>query len=90
MEAVRWRDPNTLAGGTCGGRFCVVMKFLYTHALLVDYSSDQWSYYYSARYCYASAHDAFAALREWNGVGDPPHAWIKEKVSDRLGPGALR
>jgi len=43
---------------------------------------------YSRRYCYEHAADAIAAVDAWDGVGDPPGPWIKEKPSDRLGPGA--
>jgi hypothetical protein len=33
--------------------------------------------------------DALNALTAMDGRGDPPGNWIKEKVSERLGPGAL-
>jgi hypothetical protein len=31
---------------------------------------------------------AVSALDIWDGQGDPPGPWIKEKTSNRLGPGA--
>ena len=43
---------------------------------------------YTRRYCYEHEADALAALMSWNGAGDPPGPWIKEKPGDRLGPGA--
>jgi hypothetical protein len=78
-----------LAMGMCGGRVCAVMPFMFTAGLLVDYSSDGQTYDYSARYCYENKFDALLALAMWNGLGDPPLNWVKEKVSERLGPGAL-
>lgn len=40
------------------------------------------------RYCYENYRDAQNALMAWDGEGDPPGPWIKEKPSGRLGPGA--
>lgn len=40
------------------------------------------------RYCYEHSVDAEAALAAWDGTGDPSGPWIKEKPSNRLGPGA--
>lgn len=42
------------------------------------------------RYCYEHLADAIIAVESWSGEGDPPGLWIKEKPSDRLGPGALK
>jgi hypothetical protein len=46
---------------------------------------------YSHRYCYESYQLASAALRAWDGSGDPPGPWIKRKGlgEDKLGPGVL-
>ena len=41
------------------------------------------AYNYDARYCYPIERDALHDLREWDGKGDPPGDWIKEKVSER-------
>lgn len=75
--------------GTCG-----VQKFMVTSGLLVKLTFDGDtvfdSYYYERRYCYAVTRDAVTALQEWDGTGDPPGEWIKEKQSGRLGPGAPR
>lgn len=80
---------TTFAIGKCGDRQCAVMEFIFTHGLLVDFVSTEMTYDYSARYCYPSKDDALAALRDWNGKGDPPGRWAKEKVSGRLGPALL-
>jgi hypothetical protein len=42
---------------------------------------------YRRRYCYADFYEALEALGAWTGEGDPPGPWIKEKPSDRCGPG---
>jgi hypothetical protein len=67
---------------------CVLRRFIFTTGLCTRVSIDALSCDYAARYCYPSLSDARHALAEWDGVGDPPGAWIKEKVSGRLGPGA--
>lgn len=38
------------------------------------------------RYCYESYMDAKVALSSWDGLGDPPGPWIKQKPEDRLNP----
>lgn len=81
-------EDGVAARATCGERACVVMPYLFTAGLLVDYSSDGVGFEYSARYCYPSFPAALIALRTWSGAGDPPGPWVKEKVSGRLGPGA--
>jgi hypothetical protein len=83
-------DDDVLAEAKCGERTCVVYKYLLTFGLLVDYQSDGMSYDYTARYCYPNAKDAMLALSSWDGTGDPPGPWVKEKRSERLGPGALK
>lgn len=67
---------------------CAVQRFIFTCGLLVGVKLDRACIDYTARYCYDSARDALRALETWDGKGDPPGLWIKEKVSERLGPGA--
>ena len=71
------------------GKLCGVQGFLFTVSLLVNLRFDGLTYDYDARYCYPNGADAFIALVSWDGVGDPPGAWAKEKVSGRLGPALL-
>jgi len=66
------------------GEWAAVEKMLFTWALVVGL--DQTGY--RTRFCYEHITDAGPALEEWNGEGDPPGPWIKEKPIDRLGPGA--
>lgn len=41
---------------------------------------------YRTRYCYAEEGAAVAACRTWDGKGDPPGLWIKQKPEDRMNP----
>ncbi len=82
-----WEDAIA-ARAEIGGRLCVVQSFMVTSGLLVGVRFDEFGYSYDARYCFEHSFSAFAALHAWDGTGDPPGPWIKEKVSERLGPGA--
>lgn len=46
---------------------------------------------YEASYDYPSSYGAIEAARTWNGLGDPPGAWIKHKTpqGERLNPNAM-
>jgi len=69
-----------------GGQLAGIMPQLFTTALCVGLDE----YGYRTRFCYERKEDAIAALDAWDGKGDPPGPWIKEKPSDRLGPGAIK
>lgn len=66
------------------GKFIGVTRMITTTGLFVGLTEDM----YERRYCFEHYGDAATAFAEWNGVGDPPGPWIKEKPSNRLGPGA--
>ena len=66
------------------GTVCSLQKQLYTFGLVVGLDRAG----YKRRYCYERGEDAREALVQWDGAGDPSGPWIKEKPSDRLGPGA--
>lgn len=66
------------------GTVCALQKQLFTTGIIVGINRHGWS----RRYCYEREYDAREALIQWDGVGDPPGPWVKEKPSDRLGPGA--
>jgi hypothetical protein len=87
--APAWRDAFA-ATRRVDGTFCAVQKFVFTAGLLVNVRMDGWTYGYDARYCYPTLEEALVALATMDGHGDPPGGWIKEKVSERLGPGALK
>jgi hypothetical protein len=65
------------------GHIAGINKFLFTYGLCtrVDFTG------YHARWCYECAEDALEALFLWDGVGDPPGPWIKQKGPvERLNP----
>jgi hypothetical protein len=80
LERCGYRALRELPTGEIAG----VMSMLYTTGLFLGLTSDSWR----TRYCYESPAAAKAALLLWDGRGDPPGPWIKEKPSDRIGPGA--
>ena len=47
---------------------------------------------YRRRFCYEHKWDAWRAAAEWDGQGDPPGFWVKEKSRnvDRLNPALAR
>lgn len=67
------------------GTIIGVQRMLFTHGLFVGLTTSG----YERRFCYPDRKSAELALMEWNGEGDPPGPWVKEKPGDRLGPGAI-
>lgn len=66
------------------GEWLGVQKQLFTTGLFViDADGGGWR----TRYCYEHSIDAILALVEWDGEGDPPGPWIKQKPEERQGPG---
>lgn len=65
------------------GDYAGVMKMMFTAGLFVGLDSTG----YKTRFCYEHVRDAERALDEWDGTGDPPGPWIKQKPEDRYGPG---
>lgn len=65
------------------GTWIGILPMIMTFGLFVGLQE----YGYERRYCYEHGEDAWTACQEWDGKGDPPGPWIKEKPSDRLGPG---
>jgi len=59
-----------------------IMPMIFTTALVcnIDWTG------YSRRYCFETGDEASESLKEWDGVGDPPGMWIKEKPSNRMNP----
>lgn len=81
VEALGYSHVRMLPNGQWIG----VMKMIYTWGLFVGIDRIT----YERRYCYEHCSGAIEAARKWNGAGDPLGPWIKEKPSDRLGPGAI-
>lgn len=65
------------------GSLCGIASMIYTTGLVCGLDDTGWS----RRYCYKKKQEAIEALLAWDGRGDPPGPWIKEKPSDRLGAG---
>ena len=65
------------------GQVAGLLQMIYTTALCVGL--DELGY--QRRYCYETKQQATEALDAWDGMGDPPGLWLKEKPSNRLGPG---
>lgn len=65
-----------------------IKNMLFTVSLVTGLTKDG----YRSRYCYENRADAEIALSSWDGRGDPPGPWIKEKglQRERLGPGAVQ
>ena len=80
LESDGYKNLRKLPDGTWIG----TMLMVFTTGLFVGLNQSGWR----RRYCYERVSDAALAATEWNGQGDPPGPWIKEKPSDRLGPGA--
>lgn len=70
--------------GPYAGTVMAIMRQLYTWGLVAGMTK----FSYKTRYCYTSLDDCFLAFAQWNGIGDPPGPWIKQKPQDRLGPGS--
>ncbi len=66
------------------GKWVGCFQMNYTGALIIGLDESG----YEKRYCYASIYGAMAAALTWDGLGDPPGNWIKEKGNgvDRLNP----
>lgn len=57
------------------GEWVALNRFLFTVGLLVGIDRVG----YRTRFCYPSWRTAMDALMVWDGTGDPPGRWIKEK-----------
>lgn len=57
------------------GEWCAVIDMITTVALCRGCDEAG----YTSRFCYEYRHEAEKALKEWDGEGDPPGPWIKEK-----------
>lgn len=67
------------------GQLLGVQRQLFTTGLFVGLDRVG----YRRRFCYESAAEAVHACVTWDGTGDPPGNWIKEKPSDRMNPAWL-
>ncbi len=72
--AFGYESPRRLASG----EWAAIMRFLFTTGLIVGIEELG----YRTRFCYRTREEALEALSSWNGTGDPPGEWIKEKGNE--------
>lgn len=77
------KDEGYLALKTLDtGEFAAVVPQLFTFALIVF---DEHTI--RKRWCFERKDEAFMSIEEWEGVGDPPGNWIKQKLPvERMNP----
>jgi hypothetical protein len=75
FEKHGYSNLKVLANGELAG----VQMFLFTYGLTVGLGFIG----YRTRFCYHTKSEAVEALRQWDGTGDPPGLWIKQKPEDR-------
>lgn len=78
VAAEGYRTLRRLSDGTLIG----TRAMMYTTGLFVGLDRHG----YRTRFCYEREADAMTACLTWDGTGDPPGLWIKEKPADRLNP----
>ncbi len=78
-----WEDQIEEAREIPAQGVCCMQAFIFTHGLLTQVRFDGPTYDFAARYCYPSRADCLRALNTWDGRGDPPEGWVKEKLSGR-------
>jgi hypothetical protein len=78
-----WHNQFLAARLIPGQGLCAVQRFILTTGLLTKLEFAGEIYNYGARYCYPITADAMSDLLDWDGQGDPPGEWVKEKVSER-------
>ncbi|MEQ9800201.1 MAG: hypothetical protein RLO53_07710 [Salinisphaeraceae bacterium] len=79
VRAMGYAEPRWVSDelGWCG-----LSPMLFTVGLVVGISPVCFSH----RYCFPDYASASRALQAWDGGGDPPGPWIKEKLSGRCNP----
>lgn len=71
VEALGYKPVRLLPTGEWAG----IQNLLFTVGLFVGIDPVL----YRTRFCFPDRTSAESALRNWDGVGDPPGPWIKEK-----------
>jgi hypothetical protein len=83
IEALEYKHPRLLPTG----EWAALQQMVFTVGLFVGIDETG----YRTRFCYPHFFPAVIALVEWDGTGDPPGPWIKEKggpIPDRPNPRA--
>lgn len=85
-----WKPEIFMARNVPGQGLCVLRRFIFTVGLCTQVQLDELSCDYRARYCFPDSHDATLTLLTWDGKGDPPGNWLKEKATGRLNPNYVK
>lgn len=82
-----YRHFKLLENGPYLGHWAHLAPMVFTVGIMVSNSNNGNPI---TRWCYPGFVPAFRALQEWDGVGDPPGDWIKEKglYGERRNPNA--
>ena len=75
-------EPYIFIKRFADSRICGILPLLYHWTMHVDIS--EWGY--EDRYCYQTKELAIAALKEWNGKGDPKNWHRHPKTGRRRNP----
>ena len=67
------------------GEWMGVLKMQYTYGLCIGLDRTG----YRTRYCYETWDQVVPAFLTWDGEGDPPGPWLKQKPEERYGPGLV-
>lgn len=78
INQLGYSRPKLLATGEWAG----LHPMIFTVGLFVGIDKN----FYRTRYCYPDLLSAIKGLEEWDGHGDPPGPWIKQKPEDRSNP----
>ena len=73
LEGHGYRNVRRLPTGEWAGN----MRFMFTVAIVTGLDDVG----YRCRWCYGSMNEAHAALILWDGQGNPPGRWLKQKGS---------
>lgn len=65
-----------LKAGPYEGHWAHLAKMLFTVGVMVSHRDHGNPV---TRWCFPSFHEAKSALENWDGTGDPPGEWIKQK-----------
>jgi hypothetical protein len=85
IEQLRYQHPRLLASG----EWAALQHMFFTVGLFVGLDETG----YRTRFCFEHYADARMALESWDGHGDPPGPWIKEKGApggDRRNPATFK
>ena len=66
------------------GELAGIQDYMFTAGVVIGIDPVGWR----TRFCYETRAEAEQTLAAWDGNGDPPGNWIKQKPEERHGPGS--